>query len=324
MTSRIFAVDPTLTPLLAQASYNAYYSPGDKALPGYDCVDHWTGQNPSILGGDEETYGLVYRSQTNSDEYIFAFKGTASAWDAWEDIFIDTTSFEFHRAPSQPPKATVAAGFFGVYASATPSGSTMQDQLFQLIDKYNPSILNVTGHSLGSALAELFTLDFLVSGSPHSIRFRHINFACPRVGLKDFASLYDKIEIGRTVEPTVRVVNYWDEVPCQPPSTLLGYQHTSKYFLISFKEKDAWVPHYLTRHSIYNYRHVLSYVVQGDPQVYVGDVAGEDDVTLASENPGSHTECDSIFEEATGGLPLLQRFFRWLRSLFRIGSATAS
>lgn len=304
MPNRITPIDPNLTLLLAQCANEAYYPSRHSPPPGYVYVTQWTGRNPSYFGGDVEPYGMVFRGNTpaTASEFIFAFKGTATWWDAWEDIFINKTTFIAYQNSSPSNQVEVADGFFDVYSTDVTSGgnNSMQNQLFNLLNYYKPSKLQITGHSLGSALAELFTLDLHVSLPSLPFTVQHYNFACPRVGGADFAALYNSLESSEPkADETIRVVNYYDEIPCLPFQDL-GYLHGPSYFLCSFKKVTDWphLPHYVVRHSMYNYWQVLKQVMSNPNQTYAGPVTGLNNISLESfAPPANAVECPAIFAD---------------------------
>lgn len=306
MAPRIHQVDPNLTLTLANAAYEAYYPTIHTPPLGFKYYDQWTGRNPSILGGDVEPYGLIFQGNlpTNSGTFIFAFKGTASFWDAWEDVFVNWTQFKAFQNSDATNQVDVADGFNDVYtAKVTPGqNDSMQDQLFAFLHKIQPKHLIITGHSLGSALAELFSLDIYVSLPSRLFTTQHYNFACPRVGFAKFANLYNQYE--SRLPPgsqTIRIVNFKDEIPCLPFHYVLGYDHAPAYFLFSFDKASGWWPSYTERHSIFNYWQVLKKVVVASNQEFAGPVTGINGVKLMSEIPAnSESECSGWFADYLG------------------------
>ena len=305
MSNRLSKVDPEMAVLLANCAFNAYYPNvhSDPLTGNFKWVDSWSGRNPSFFGGDVEPYGMVYQGSTpeNEDVFIFAFKGTASWWDAYEDIFVDRVPFtSFHNSNSEN-QVLIAQGFHDVYTAAVTPGKrdSMQDQLMNLIHKHQPKKLIITGHSLGSALAELFNLDIYVSFPDRDYVTQHYNYACPRVGDSNYAALYANYENSKPIEQqTIRIVNYWDEIPCVPFG-LMGYEHIPNYFMISFTKAGWWhLPNYMVRHSVFNYWQVLIDVMKTSDQQFQGPVTGYQGVALESQIPSaSETECSIRFAE---------------------------
>ena len=286
MANRVLHVSPDLTRLLAECSLQAYNSLDNVTPPdGYKLVGSWTGEDASAIFGDNNpNYGLIFQNNSQTDEYIFAFRGTAT----WEELFIDAFFNEatFHPHANDVPanQPVVSSGFWDIYSEATGNnGPSMQDQLFTWIEQLKPATLYLTGHSLGSGLAELFNLDLAVSLSSADLpqTIIHYNFACPRVGKSAFVGLYNQ----KVTNQVIRFVNYWDIVPFLPPATLFDYKHATDYFLLAFYEKDGIYPHVTVRHSMYNYQQVLNKIVATTNQIYVGDVTGLDNVTLYSAQP---------------------------------------
>ena len=115
----------------------------------------------------------------------------------------------------------------------------------------------ITGHSLGAALSEVFTLDLALSRP--SIIALNINYACPRVGNSDFVNLYEQQPAQRNPGTrTLRVQNSYDKVPCVPPEDL-GYQHLPTSYLVAFYGEGLLHElNLLDRHSSQNYSAVLN------------------------------------------------------------------
>jgi len=231
---------------------------------GFHFVDYWTGVD-SLFSRDKhiECYGVIFRSNVAPFTYIFAFRGTSSTWDVLDDLGAESKDFVAHDSQvSIPANVTVESGFFDVYSESTKNTPSMQSQLFQLIDKYQASDkqiaqIYITGHSLGSSLSTLFTLDLALSRP--NINASNINFASPRVGNDKFVAFYESQEAQQNANTrTLRVQNTYDKVPCVPPN-LLGYEHTSYACLIAFY-KDSWIGklNLLDCHSSNNYSAVLN------------------------------------------------------------------
>jgi hypothetical protein len=233
------------------------------APKGFDFIEHWTGVD-SVFNRDKtvECYGVVFRSQVAPYTYIFAFRGTSSLLDVLDDLGAEKKKFTANEPDiSIASDVVVESGFFDVYSASKTNTDSMQKQLFQLLDKYLKSDkplsqLFITGHSLGSALSELFTLD--VALSRPLINASNTNFACPRVGSEKFVSFYEQQQAQKNSNTrTLRVQNTHDIVPCVPPENL-GYQHISNALLIAFY-KDNWTGklNFLDSHSSQNYSAVL-------------------------------------------------------------------
>jgi hypothetical protein len=193
-----------------------------------------------------ECYGVVFRSQTAPYTYIFAFRGTSSTLDILDDLGVESKFFTPHDTPVMPVPGDVEveSGFFDVYCESDGDTPSMQQQMFGLIDTFNASDkpigqLYITGHSLGSAVCELFTLD--VALSRPEVNASNYNYACPRVGNREFVSFYEKQ--AAQLDPqtrTLRIQNTYDKVPCVPLEDM-GYDHLS-YALFSrfLRRKLVW------------------------------------------------------------------------------------
>lgn len=260
-------LDPTLTIALAQASEAAYdYYSGNPITPphNYRLVDGWTGWDAFLDTGSEEKYGLVFQSQLDTDTFIFAFRGTDSDLDAWEDVHFLTTDFVPMQG-SISPTPRVACGFYGIYDDMGGSMTqSMRQQLFGLLATYQPKQLYVTGHSLGAALSQLFSLDLAASQPTNAL---NINFASPMVGTNSWQTAYGSMI---AASDSIRVYNYWDYVPSLPPDKF-GYCTVGNGFVTAFYVEGEWFPHELSRHSIVNLTTVLTNALPLTPQQWVGE-----------------------------------------------------
>lgn len=292
MSSRINSVDKDFTLLMADSAiqaYNAFNDPPDVTPPdGWEYVGTWSGVDPyGVFFKDKEPFGVIFRDKAHPDTIILSFRGTDSMLDWWEDLFVSDVKFAPYNHNVTIPDLDVSDGFNAIYTTSDGHTQSMQHQLFEWLVKLNPSTVYVTGHSLGSALSELFILDAAVSLTGKlQPQISCMNFACPRVGHKNFAHYYDSLPAQQNpATRTIRIVNHFDLVPKVPPSEVLGYKHVGVYFLVAFEKKGAWVPHYVVRHSMVNYHDVLEKALAQPDQIYVGDVTGHDGVILRSVKP---------------------------------------
>lgn len=298
--------------LLIDCSIQAYNAFSDKhpatcqvkniTLPsGYDFVECWTGID-AFYGHDKsvEIYGVVFRTKVAPYTYIFAFRGTTSIYDVIDDLGVDSKSFiPYKQGISVSPEIKVESGFFDVYSTCDAKTPSMQSQLFQLIDTYQKSDkpihqLYITGHSLGAALSELFTLDIALSRP--TITASNINYACPRIGNCHFVTCYEKQPLQQNAATrTLRVQNTYDKVPCVPPEDI-GYQHLSYAYLIAFYEVGGIFDHFnlVARHAADNYQAVLKCAAMSDTGVCINEklVVKTNNETVSSKEPDPKSICN--------------------------------
>jgi hypothetical protein len=318
-------IDPAIASLLIDASIESYYAldphapakcnPRNVTSPtGYDLVGCWTGVDTVFsISNQVECFGVVFRSQAAPYTYIFSFRGTYSMLDVLEDAdFWEQDYFvPFQASPS--PEAKVSSGFWSIYNTAVSGTHSMQKQLFDLLGKYHASAqpihrLLITGHSLGAALCELFTLDLALSAY-RDITYSNYNYASPAVGNPAFAELYDSQP--REKDPatqTLRIQNTYDRVPCSPPDIIPGcvYQHVGAAYLIAFYNTD-WVTPYalLYNHQALNYQAVLACAFTSQGGVCLNDnlPVPSDGETLVSLQPDPLTLCSLLLQTQTPGIP---------------------
>lgn len=268
-------IDPALTTTLVLASiaaYNDYENKPFSPPPNYRFYARFTGWDDVIGGyGSEERYGLIFQyagTQQIANRFIVAFRGTDSYLDMLEDAFWERSTFvPYHNSPS-PVVNDVCSGFNSVYTSKGGSmQATMQQQIFSLLPS-QPSEVLITGHSLGGALSQLFTLDMRISFP--NVGIKTVNFASPRVGGYNWKAACDNS--GASAKIT-RVINYWDYVPDFPQMLFDNYVSVGNEFRTAFYGNGNVISDELPRHRILNLQVVLNNCLSLNPQIWVGTFA---------------------------------------------------
>lgn len=265
-------IDPMLTLTLAQASiaaYNDYEKKSFSPPPNYKFLARFTGWDDWIGGhGEEENFGLIFQycgPQQNANRFIVAFRGTDSYSDMLEDLFWERTTFKPYRNVIAPTPDDVCSGFNGIYATKGGSMSaSMQQQIFSLLPA-QPSEVLITGHSLGGALSQLFTLDMRVSFP--NVGIKTINFSSPRVGGQNWKKACDNSDATSKI---TRVINYYDYVPDFPLALFDNYISIGTEFQTAFYGKDLFPLDELPRHRILNLQTVLNHCLWLNPQFWIG------------------------------------------------------
>lgn len=269
--SGVIRIDPALTMTLAAASLAAYsdYDSNTFQTPnGYTFLGRFTGWDDWFWSyGREERFGLIFRSQAVPTRFIVAFRGTDSDSDALEDAFFEYSTFKPYRNSVLPTPDDVSSGFNGIYSTMGGTMTqTMQQQIFSMLLPQRMSELYITGHSLGGALSQLFTLDMRVSFPTVSIQT--INFSSPKVGGADWGRACAR---AGAIEKITRVINYWDIVPDLP----LSIDIFDKYVSLGAEFQTAFYGGYLPmdalpRHRLLNLQVVLKNCLPLNPQIWVG------------------------------------------------------
>ena len=112
----------------------------------------------------------------------------------------------------------------GFHLAATRIITAVRARLIALALSYPTYTLDITGHSLGGALAQLIGLNVAGSGQVPASRIRVMTYGAPRVGNPQFARFVAKVGFGAFL----RLVNNNDPIPHIPPDNafqLARYQH---------------------------------------------------------------------------------------------------
>lgn len=250
------------------AAYNDFAELPIASPRGWRMVHRFTGWDQLLYrSGEIERFGLIFQSKSDPEQFLVAFRGTDSLMDAYEDAWFDTTAFVACDAPDFPKGVEVAVGFYDVYDRKAPGmAMSMREQVFAFLDKATPKSVIVTGHSLGAALANLFTLDYAASRG--HVALTSTTFASPRSGTAAWAKAYDQTYALK--DRTFRVANWFDWVPTLPPNTILGYEHVGQPFLVAFWLEHSLETDILSRHSLLNYQTTLLNALPLEPQAWKG------------------------------------------------------
>jgi triacylglycerol lipase len=264
-------IDPAWTTTLANASLAAYTDFEDHTykpqLSGYTFVGRFKGWDDWFWEyGREERYGLIFKSQTVANRYVVAFRGTDSDADALAEAFFEFSTFKPYRNSVSPVPDDVSAGFNDIYSTMGGSMTqTMQQQIFGFLQSQQMAEVYITGHSLGGALSQLFTLDMRVSFP--NVKIQTINFASPKVGGSDWGKACSNAGAAQRI---TRVINYEDIVPDLP----LSWDIFDKYVSLGAEFRTAFYGGYLPmdtlpRHRLLNLQVVLKNCLPLYPQIWV-------------------------------------------------------
>jgi hypothetical protein len=298
-------LDPNLAALLGDASADTYTDYANSNNPNYTpptlqyagtsfkFLQRFTGFDDVAWGtGQEERYGLIYQWSVRNDIYVIAFRGTSSVYDMVLDLeSAETAAFQpYVDSGDFPTDVHVGDGFNKIYSTKNQSMSaSMQDQIFAAIKNLpTPATqIVITGHSLGSALASLFTLDMAVSLP--NIAIANINFASPRVGATKWQTTYNQTY--GLLNSTVEIRNSYDLVPKLPPEAWpFDFQDVGEVFPVSFGLKSYHIDLpsiILAWHALKNYQYVINRATLNSPQVWTGEFADQAHPTwqMISYNP---------------------------------------
>ena len=218
--------------LLAAMCYQTYpfFEEGKLVLPKGFELRYTIRAIAGVENPTEEVFGFIAESE---DRIVVAFRGSDSPQDLDSDFDFFQVPYPFVENGGETHR-----GFTCIYKS------TRNSLIRELNKLSNKKRLFVTGHSLGAALATLFTLDIAVN-----TKFKNpilYTLASLRVGDPDFASRFN-----RTVKNSVRIFNVHDPIPTfpnrlyPPPFTDEGlvYQHVSRKFPLSFQLNNMPLNH---------------------------------------------------------------------------------
>ncbi|KAG9396026.1 Lipase (class 3) [Carpediemonas membranifera] len=214
----------TYNPAIAKRAMHlscASYCDSDKAVNGWTCPVCKTIDDISFVRvvRNEKTEARGYVAlevdpKTSAKTIHVVFRGT----DSNENWLEDAEAWQTEH--KNWPGVKVHRGFSEVYLSIS---ETMNGLVRQLLEQGGVSLVQVTGHSLGAALASLSATDLRISGIVgRDVPLHLYTFGEPRVGTKAYAEM-----VPRTVDQVFRVTHYADIVPHLPMENMLveKYHH---------------------------------------------------------------------------------------------------
>lgn len=185
------------------------------------------------------------------NEVTIAYHGTRDLNDIKEDLRASLTKLSF-----LPGDNYVHSGFYSLFKRSWPSIHKVlqgyaNDQGLAIKDLK----INVTGHSMGGALASIAALCLNKTESAEDVHVA--TFGSPRVFYNDAAGIYN----GYLGKKTIRVACQSDPVPCLPHGNAgAHYKHVGKPLkLETGKTLDYLEPHY---HKIDTYYNLIQQIQQ--------------------------------------------------------------
>jgi Lipase (class 3) len=195
-----------------------------------------------ILSTGPTFYGFLAQNIANPTQFVLAIRGTQTPEEWWDDFTsIIKTPFSVPNCGSVAlgfnriyqtmeiiERPTGAAGAAAAVRSLKPVGS-FATQAASLVRRLSQAAapraagvptaasISVAGHSLGSALATLYTMENAKGDQIHNPIL--CTYASPRVGDANFVAAFSALPL-----TSWRIVNEPDIVPTQPPE-LAGFRH---------------------------------------------------------------------------------------------------
>jgi kumamolisin len=244
---------------------------------GYE-LTAWIQMQDFIIASTGPTfYGFIARSSADPTAFVLAIRGTSNAVEWWDDA-----NAAVRTAFKVPNCGSVGAGFARIYdtlevieratgEAAAPaamqslrSAGSFSRQVASLVKRHaaasaslagasgraslapsgpGGASIEVTGHSLGAALATLYTIENARTDQISSPRI--CTFASPLVGDATFVAAFNSLAL-----TSWRVVNQRDVVPKLPPE-ILGFRHVDT--LQSFDSAGRVKPSLLCWHAMATY-----------------------------------------------------------------------
>jgi Lipase (class 3) len=268
-----------------KAAYSMYDPATLTPLPsadfpaGYE-LTAWVNMRDFILGStDPVFYGFIAQSMTDATQFVLTIRGTSNGVEWWDD---------FNAAIKTPFKVpgcgSVGAGFARIYETLEvierPTGAATApavaqslksiggfcQQVSALVRRHVAATarttagdasgsIEITGHSLGAALATLYTLENALTDKIPNPGL--CTFASPFVGDLAFAAAFNRLGL-----TSWRIVNAPDIVPKLPPE-ILGFKHVDT--LQPYNSSGKVQPSLTCWHALATYLSLIDPTLQPDP-----------------------------------------------------------
>ncbi len=192
--------------------------------------------------------GFVLSSKTRN---IIVFRGTQRNTEWLYNFY--ARQQDYHNSTGGEPLGKVHRGFVANYKSII---SPIPREVAKQLDPSVPCY--ITGHSLGSALAVLASIDLALNVPALKPKIQLYTYAGARVGDLTFARIHTE-----TVPNHYRIVNLADIVPLLPPIESPGgtYVHTGEEWSFLAQNGD-----FLPNHVVDTYRQAIDRRVETNQQ----------------------------------------------------------
>ena len=249
-----------------QAAYTMYSADPNNLTPsqsadfpaGYQLAA-WLHMQDFILGSTGPVfYGFIAQSTTEAHRFVLAIRGTSNGVEWWDDA-----SAVLKMPFKVPGCGSVGQGFARIYDTLEvverPTGAAamigaaqslrsiggFSQQVSSLVKRHSaaaaraaeaalPASIDITGHSLGAALATLYTLENARIDRMQTPLL--CSFASPFVGDSTFAAAFDGLGL-----TSWRIENVPDIVPKLPPA-ILGFVHVDTAQMVNSTGKVTSSP----------------------------------------------------------------------------------
>jgi predicted chitinase/pimeloyl-ACP methyl ester carboxylesterase len=233
--------------LFVEAAYSMYTADPNNLTPkptsnfpqGYQLAAWVQMQDFIVLSSAPAFYGFLAQNVSDPTQFVLAIRGTETP-EEWWDNFTSILKTPF----SVPNCGSVALGFDRIYRTMEiverPTGAAVASRSLKpvgsfaaqaaslvrrLSDAATPRVagvpatasITVVGHSLGAALATLYTVENAKGDKIHNPTL--CTFASPRVGDADFVAAFSALPL-----TSWRIVNAPDKVPTLPLE-FAGFRH---------------------------------------------------------------------------------------------------
>ena len=228
---------------------------------------------------DPVFYGFIAQSMTDASQFVLAIRGTSNGVEWWDDVNAVI------KVPFKVPGCgSVGAGFARIYDTLEvierPTGAATSpvvaqslksiggfcQQVAALVRRHAAATvratardtsgsIEITGHSLGAALATLYTLENALTDKIPNPGL--CTFASPFVGDSTFAGAFNGLGL-----TSWRIVNAPDIVPNLPPE-ILGFTHINTLQL--YNSSGNLQPLLSCWHALATYLSLIDPTLQLDP-----------------------------------------------------------
>lgn len=201
--------DQDLAKTAVNISQSAYCMSPDSNWNCKTCDSDNIYEGSIVKNGEQVIFGY----NTFYDVLFVGFRGSSNI-----ENWISNLHVKLIHPYSTDTDIGVDQGFYNLLDSIK---EDVYKKLDTLTDKYNTKNILVTGHSLGAAIATLFSFDILYESNNYNINYL-ITFGSPRVGNEDFITKFNSYHIYSN-----RITHYYDIVP-HVPEEKLHYRHISQ------------------------------------------------------------------------------------------------
>ena len=193
------------------------------ALAVQDVVHRYKGIENTELEGYEKLQDLyvkqkdidvlmasIFKHNNNDKDIIIAIRGTMTPYEIQKDLEIIPVKFKDHNGVHKNDYGKTSRGFYQVY-------NKIRTDIMDYVQQCNNCQIDITGHSLGAAIASLAWYDIMLTEKHDADAVHLYAYAPPKIGNSQLTNNLKNLSHNDTKHNALFIINKHDIITKNPP-----------------------------------------------------------------------------------------------------------